>query len=93
MKLSEIPSGSGKAGNVGGTAVAIYNDNGTPVVLDNTCTHAGCETEWNDADKTWDCPCHGSRFTAQGAVMNGPAASPLPKLNAQVAGEEITLSS
>lgn len=92
MKLSEIPIGSGKAGAIGGTSVAVYNDNGTPVVLDNTCAHAACETEWNDTDKTWDCPCHGSRFTAQGQVVNGPAATPLPTLNAKVQGDEIQLT-
>lgn len=91
MKLSEIPVGSGKTGSIGGAPVAVYNDNGTPVVFDNTCPHAGCETEWNDADKSWDCPCHGSRFTAQGGLINGPATSPLPKLNAKVDGDEITL--
>lgn len=91
MKLSEIPPGSGKTGSIGDQPVAVYNDNGTLVVLDNTCTHAACETEWNGADKSWDCPCHGSRYTAQGQVMNGPATSPLPKLNAKTEGDEITL--
>lgn len=92
MKFSDIPPGSGKTGSVGGTPVAVYNDNGTPVIFDNTCPHSGCETEWNDADKSWDCPCHGSRFTAQGEVINGPATSPLPKLNAKVENDEITLA-
>lgn len=92
MKLSDIEAGSGKTGNIAGTSVAVYNEGGAPVVLDNTCTHAGCETEWNEADKTWDCPCHGSRFTAHGAVMNGPASAPLPRLNATVVGDELTLA-
>lgn len=91
MKLSEVPAGSGKAGTINGQPAAVYNDNGTPLVFDNTCTHAACETEWNDADKTWDCPCHGSRYTAQGQVMNGPAAQPLQKLNAKVEGDEINI--
>lgn len=64
----------------GKRAGAYKDDEGYVVVVDTTCTHLGCEVVWNDGDKTWDCPCHGSRFSIEGDVVEGPAERPLKRL-------------
>ena len=62
-----------------GKKVAAYRDEKGEVLLRSaTCTHMGCIVGWNDAERTWDCPCHGSRFKPNGEVISGPAESPLP---------------
>jgi glycine/D-amino acid oxidase-like deaminating enzyme/nitrite reductase/ring-hydroxylating ferredoxin subunit len=58
---------------------AVYRDeSGAEHSLSARCTHLGCIIGFNDAEKTWDCPCHGSRFDLDGAVIEGPAVDPLP---------------
>lgn len=64
----------------GKRAGAYKNKNGKLTVVDTTCTHLGCEVNWNQAERTWDCPCHGSRYRATGEVIDGPAKEPLARL-------------
>ncbi|WNS42564.1 FAD-dependent oxidoreductase [Paenibacillus sp. MMS20-IR301] len=67
-----------------GKRVGGYRDSGgTLHLVDRTCTHLGCECEWNEAERTWDCPCHGSRFSYNGDVIEGPATVPLKQLTAE----------
>lgn len=56
---------------------AFLDDNGEMFIIDITCTHLGCELNFNSIEKTWDCPCHGSRFSYKGEVLEGPATKPL----------------
>jgi glycine/D-amino acid oxidase-like deaminating enzyme/nitrite reductase/ring-hydroxylating ferredoxin subunit len=71
-------TGEGKVIEANGQRAGSYRDNdGTLHVVDTTCTHMGCELNWNSAEKSWDCPCHGSRFTYEGDVVEGPAVKPL----------------
>jgi len=58
--------------------VAVYRDDaGTLHAVSPVCTHLGCTVTWNTAETTWDCPCHGSRFTCDGQVIQGPAVKDL----------------
>ena len=59
--------------------IALYRDqSGSLHAMSSVCPHRGCDVHWNAADKVWDCPCHGSRFSPEGAVLRGPAVEPLP---------------
>ncbi len=78
--LRELRRGQGKILELDGERVAAWRSPaGTVTLLSPVCTHMGCEVDWNAAESTWDCPCHGSRFKPSGAVLSGPAESPLEK--------------
>jgi glycine/D-amino acid oxidase-like deaminating enzyme/nitrite reductase/ring-hydroxylating ferredoxin subunit len=78
--LRSVKRGEGKILELDGKKVAAYRDgSGTTRLRSAICTHMGCVVAWNAAERTWDCPCHGSRFTPQGQVLAGPAESPLPE--------------
>lgn len=74
----EIKPGEARVIEVNGQRMGAYRDDeGTLHMVDTTCTHLGCELKWNDAEKSWDCPCHGSRFTYEGKIIEGPAINKL----------------
>ncbi len=76
--LEEIAPGSGGVVAHGKTKIAVWKDaQGKPHALSASCSHLGCTVTWNNADLTWDCPCHGSMFTRDGEVIHGPATEPL----------------
>ncbi|HET7869754.1 MAG TPA: universal stress protein [Actinomycetota bacterium] len=78
QSLSEIGKGEGGIVATGDHKVAVYRDEkGVVHALSAKCTHMGCTVKWNPTQKTWDCPCHGSRYSPTGQVVNGPAAKPL----------------
>ena len=77
---TEIDKGEGGIVSVDGEKVAVYrNDDGELVAMSAKCTHMGCTVGWNSGEKTWDCPCHGSRYHPTGEVLNGPAAKALAR--------------
>jgi glycine/D-amino acid oxidase-like deaminating enzyme/nitrite reductase/ring-hydroxylating ferredoxin subunit len=72
--VREIQPGSGAVLRRGLSKVAVYRDGkGKCTEMSAACPHLGCIVHWNAAEQSWDCPCHGSRFTATGKVINGPA--------------------
>lgn len=81
--VSDIAPGDGGIVKVGDESIAVYKTmSGMVRAFSASCTHAGCTVTWNNADKTWDCPCHGSIFAADGSVIHGPAIRPLPSREA-----------
>ncbi len=78
--IKNIKRGEGKIVIYKGEKVGVYKDeNGRYHCIKPKCTHLGCELQFNSTDKTWDCPCHGSRFTIDGEVLNNPAVNRLEK--------------
>ena len=78
--LKDIAPGEGAVVRHRGRLVAAYRDPGGRVhAVSHKCTHLGCDVEWNAAERSWDCPCHGSRFGTDGSVLNGPATKPLER--------------
>jgi glycine/D-amino acid oxidase-like deaminating enzyme/nitrite reductase/ring-hydroxylating ferredoxin subunit len=79
--LDGIQPGEGRVILRGGKRIAVYRDpDGVITERSAACTHLKCIVEWNSIEKSWDCPCHGSRFDPQGNVLNGPAISGLEEV-------------
>jgi glycine/D-amino acid oxidase-like deaminating enzyme/nitrite reductase/ring-hydroxylating ferredoxin subunit len=72
--LEDLAPGEGDIVQYAGEKVAGHRrDDGTLVAVSPLCTHLGCQVNWNSAERSWDCPCHGSRFDPDGNVLQGPA--------------------
>jgi glycine/D-amino acid oxidase-like deaminating enzyme len=82
IDVSELAPGDGALVRSGLKKVAVYRDElGALHCHSAKCTHLGCVVQWNSTEKTWDCPCHGSRFSAYGSVLHGPAVSGLAPIS------------
>lgn len=76
-----VAAGQGRVLDVGGEKVAVFRDDrGVAHAVSAYCTHRRCVVDWNGADRTWDCPCHGARFESDGRVIKGPAKEDLPPM-------------
>ena len=76
--VASIPNGEGRVIRRGAHKIAVYKDDAGRVhERSAACTHVKCIVDWNTAEKSWDCPCHGSRFDPYGKVLNGPAIDDL----------------
>jgi glycine/D-amino acid oxidase-like deaminating enzyme/nitrite reductase/ring-hydroxylating ferredoxin subunit len=77
-ELSGIATGEARVVKYENNTVAIYKDEkGTIHAVNPACTHMKCQVSWNNAEQSWDCPCHGARYEYDGTVLNGPATKPL----------------
>lgn len=76
--VADIKVDEGAVVRIDGERKGVYKTkDGDLFIVDTTCTHIGCEVAWNNGEKSWDCPCHGSRFDVKGEVLEGPAEKPL----------------
>lgn len=90
----ELPSGHGGIVELDGRKLGVYKDeNGLVHTVAPRCTHLGCELEWNPDEHSWDCPCHGSRFSLNGEVIDNPAQENLNSETFEPRGEKQTADS
>ncbi|MEK4487489.1 FAD-dependent oxidoreductase [Psychrobacillus sp. FSL H8-0484] len=81
LTLEDLQTGTGDIIKLNGQKVGAYKDDAGKVYLVKpVCTHLGCDVAFNNAESSWDCPCHGSRYTYTGEVLEGPAYEPLEKI-------------
>ena len=79
-EANQIQNGEGKIVEVNGQKIGIYKNNeGEVYKVNPVCKHLGCELSWNNLEKTWDCPCHGSRYDFKGNLIYGPSVKNLDK--------------
>ncbi len=80
--LAELSAGEAKVVKYEGETIALYKDEkGNLHAINPVCTHAKCIVGWNRAEKSWDCPCHGARYSVDGEVLTGPASKGLEKID------------
>jgi len=80
-ELADLAPGEGKVVVYQNQKVAIHKEkNGSIQAISPTCTHMKCSVAWNSAESSWDCPCHGARYSTDGKVLNGPAVRDLEKI-------------
>jgi glycine/D-amino acid oxidase-like deaminating enzyme/nitrite reductase/ring-hydroxylating ferredoxin subunit len=83
--IEHLAPGEGGVVEVDGETVGAYcAPDGSYEAVSPTCTHMGCSLAWNAAETSWDCPCHGSRFATDGAVLDGPAVRPLDVVEVEI---------
>ncbi|MGI8598424.1 MAG: FAD-dependent oxidoreductase [Chitinophagaceae bacterium] len=80
--LADLAPGEARLVKYDGKSVALYKDeDGKFHAVNPVCPHAKCMVGWNNAEKSWDCPCHGSRFSVNGELLTGPARSDLERID------------
>ena len=80
--FAELENDTGHVLEYNGQKLGVYKDaNGKIFAVKPICTHLGCLLSWNNLDKTWDCPCHGSRFDYMGHQLYNPAIRDLDRLD------------
>ena len=75
--ISQLENGEGKIIELDGKKVGVFRKGDNLFTINPVCSHLGCELQFNNLDKTWDCPCHGSRFTYTGKSINAPSIKDL----------------
>ena len=79
IPAESLPAGHGGIVRLNGEKVGVYRqEDGSLLAVSVKCPHLGCQLEWNPDEKSWDCPCHGSRFDIYGRLLTGPAQTDLP---------------
>jgi glycine/D-amino acid oxidase-like deaminating enzyme/nitrite reductase/ring-hydroxylating ferredoxin subunit len=88
-ELAELAPGEGRVVSYEGESVGIYKDeSGKIYAVNPVCTHVKCLVDWNNSEKTWDCPCHGARYSITGEVLTGPARHDLDVIHLDELGTD-----